>query len=154
MILADRTTVDGFNSAFWQRLVFQGFNRLAGDLATIHEEAAFGPFEQNTIVTFAGDDHFNVVWHVDLDLESRRRVVLIIHNRMAILVFHRQLKLDGCDLAWPGFCCSKGPACDIDMMSTPVSELSTGVFVPVAECVVAVAMQRYATTVSGSHLWK
>jgi hypothetical protein len=50
-------------------LSFKVFHRFAGDLAAIDEESAFGPFEQDAVVTFARDDHLDVVGHVDADLE-------------------------------------------------------------------------------------
>ena len=91
------------------------------------------PFEQNAVITFAGDDHFNIVRHIDFDLERSRRVVLILNGWMTIFVFNRQFEFDWRDLARARFSGSECPASDVDVMRAPVGEFAARVFVPIAE---------------------
>ena len=82
-------------------LLLEFLDRRAGDLAAVDEEPAFGPFEQNAVVAFAGDDHLHVVRHVDADREFGGDVVLIVDDRVAVLVLAPKVNSSGVTLLGP-----------------------------------------------------
>ena len=114
-------------------------DRFARDLASIDEQSAFGSFEQNSVVATAGDDHFNSVLVLALHSVVVSGVVAIINRGVAILEFNRMLGVGSVDLdgAHSFLIGTDRPCRDIDVVSTPVGELSAGIFVPPAELIVA-----------------
>ena len=94
VVLADLATINLFDGSFGQRFVLQIFHRLAGDLASVHEEASLSAFEQDAVTTFTGDDHFDIVGHRGPNFEAGRGVVLILNGRMSVLIRDWQLKLE------------------------------------------------------------
>lgn len=114
-------------------------DRRADDLAAVHKDAALRSFERDAVVTSAGHVHDDaIVERVD-HREIVRRVVAVVDDGVTIFVFDRMFNVGPVDfdrtLAFPVLI--ESPHCNVDVMSTPVGELATGVFVPPAELVVA-----------------
>ena len=151
VVLADFSTVDGFDGSFRQRFVLQVLYRLARNLASINKEPTFGAFEENAIVPLTRDNHFDFIGHVDFDFKVRGRVVLVLNQRMSIFVFDGQLEFDRRHFAGACINSTERPARDVDVVSAPIGQFSSRVFVPVSECIMTIAEERHATTVSLSH---
>jgi len=69
VICTDLAAINLFDGTFRQWIVFEVFHRRPDDLAAVDKESTFGAFEENAVVTFAGDNHFHIVRHIDFDFE-------------------------------------------------------------------------------------
>ena len=85
------------------------------------------------------DDHLDAVGELALDGEIVRRVVAVVHGRIAVLERHGMLGVGAVDLDRPHafLVVPDGPGGDVDVVGAPVGELAARVFVPPAEIVVA-----------------
>ncbi len=91
MVLAHLTAIDLFDRPFGQRLLLS-FSIGLPVISLDSRRIDLRPFEENSIITFAGNDHFNILRHVNLDFEVGRCVVLVMHDRVTIFVFHGKLE--------------------------------------------------------------
>ena len=114
-------------------------DRLAGDLSAVDEDAALVALEEDAVVAAAGDDHLDAAGKLALHGEIVRRVVAVVHGRIAVLEGHGMLGVGAVDFDRPHACCvlPDGPGGDVDVVGAPVGELAARVFVPPAELVVA-----------------
>ena len=113
-------------------------DRLAGDLAAVHEHAAFGTFKEDAVISSAGDVHLDAAREFALHREVVRRVVAVVDRGVAVFVFDGMLGVGAVNFDWSHACfvMTDRPCCDVDMVRTPVGELAAGVFVPPTELVV------------------
>lgn len=146
------TTVDFFDRTFGQWVRFECLHRRSDNLAAVDEESAFGPFEKNPVVAFAGDDQFDAARHVGLQREISRNVVAVVDYGIAILILAAHGVFHGSDLDRAHVVVPERPDGDVDVVSAPVRQLATCILVPFPERIMAVAIKRNATTVAFSKL--
>jgi len=117
-------------------------NRGAGNLATIHKQPSLCAFEQNPVVTAAGDMHFHAGSKGTHHVEVVRCVVAVVLRRVTAFEWHRMFGISPVNgyRTVPFFMLVQGPGGDVDMMSPPVGEFAAGILVPPAEFIVAIGV--------------
>ncbi len=70
MILADLSTVDFLDRISGSGLSLRSSTGLPEILPRLTKKRPSVPSNRISVVTFAGDDHLDILWHVDLDLEG------------------------------------------------------------------------------------
>ena len=100
----------------------QGRDRLPDDLAAVDEEPALCALKKNAVVTFAGDNHFDVVGHLGSDFEFGGGVVLISNHRTSILVLDRQRVFERRHFAGARVAGSDCSAGNVNVMGSPIGQ--------------------------------
>lgn len=115
------------------------FDRFAGDTFAVDEDPAFGTFDEQSIIATARDMDLHAIGELVHDVKVMGGVEAIVGKRIAILHVHRMFAIGTIDFDWAGSLLGHlgCPQSDIDVVGTPVGELTAGVFVPPTEVVVA-----------------